>query len=160
MTNPQRSSTSCRLLCENRLSKVCATDARPIGKASAPTLHGKCCLYKPDIVYEEPYGKRMIENALPSGEYVHCSVPIEDTKHDTRDSETLEESNVLKHHIQLFCGIQEVSNARPNHRLCSEPKGVSGEHKTFGWGICRSRVGANHDWYLRYSSLNRSDEAK
>jgi hypothetical protein len=67
-------------------------------------------------------GKRKIENAHPSAGYVHCSVPIEDPKHDTCDSETFKESDVLEHYAQLCFVIQEVSNAGPNHSLISELK--------------------------------------
>jgi hypothetical protein len=58
-----------------------------------------------------------VKNAHPSAGDVHCSVPIEDPKHNTRNSDTLEQSDVSEHYIHLFFGIQEVSNAGPNHSL-------------------------------------------
>lgn len=60
---------------------------------------------------------RKSKNVHPSAGDIHGSVLIQNPKHNTCNSKTLEQPDVLEYHVQLFFGIQEVSSARPYHSL-------------------------------------------
>lgn len=60
---------------------------------------------------------RKSKNVHPSAGDIHGSVLIQNPKHNTCNSKTLEQPDVLEYHVQLFFRIQEVSSARPYHSL-------------------------------------------
>ena len=107
---------SCQSPCENKLGRY-SLSAWPLHKRFYPPCMGSAASTSLPLFMKAKHGKQIVENVHPSVGDIHCSVPTQDPKYNTCNSKTLEQTDVLEHHIQLFFGIQEVSDTRPYHSL-------------------------------------------